>query len=31
MNWASYLSYVAFTGLLVLVPGADFTVIVKNS
>ena len=31
MNWASYLSYLAFAGLLVLVPGADFTVIVKNT
>jgi threonine/homoserine/homoserine lactone efflux protein len=31
MSWSSYLSYVAFAGVLVLVPGADFTVIVKNT
>lgn len=31
MNWPSYLSYLAFAGVLVLVPGADFTVIVKNT
>ncbi len=31
MSWSAYLSFVAFAGLLVLVPGADFTVIVKNT
>ncbi len=31
MNWSSYLSYLGFSGLLVLVPGADFAVIVKNT
>jgi threonine/homoserine/homoserine lactone efflux protein len=31
MSWSSYLSYLAFAGVLVLVPGADFTVIVKNT
>ena len=31
MSWAAYLSYLAFAAVLVLVPGADFTVIVKNT
>ena len=31
MSWAGYLSYLAFAAMLVLVPGADFTVIVKNT
>ena len=31
MSWSSYLSFLAFAGVLVLVPGADFTVIVKNT
>ncbi|BCJ67114.1 LysE family translocator [Polymorphospora rubra] len=31
MTWSSYLSYVAFAAVLVLVPGADFAVIVKNT
>ena len=31
MSWSAYLSFVAFAALLVLVPGADFTVIVKNT
>jgi threonine/homoserine/homoserine lactone efflux protein len=31
VTWSSYLSYVAFAAVLVLVPGADFTVIVKNT
>ena len=31
MSWPQYLSYLAFAGLLVLVPGADFTVIVRNT
>jgi threonine/homoserine/homoserine lactone efflux protein len=31
VSWSAYLSFVAFAGLLVLVPGADFTVIVKNT
>jgi threonine/homoserine/homoserine lactone efflux protein len=31
MSWPDYVSYLAFAGVLVLVPGADFTVIVKNT
>lgn len=31
MNWSSYASYLAFAIMLVLVPGADFTVIVRNT
>jgi threonine/homoserine/homoserine lactone efflux protein len=31
VSWSAYLSYVAFAAVLVLVPGADFTVIVKNT
>jgi threonine/homoserine/homoserine lactone efflux protein len=31
VSWSAYLSFVAFAALLVLVPGADFTVIVKNT
>lgn len=31
MSWSAYLSYLAFAGMLVLVPGADFAVIVKNT
>lgn len=31
MNWSSYVSYLAFAVVLVLVPGADFTVIVRNT
>lgn len=31
MSWSSYLSFLAFAGMLVLVPGADFTVIVRNT
>lgn len=31
MSWSAYLSFVAFATVLVLVPGADFTVIVKNT
>jgi threonine/homoserine/homoserine lactone efflux protein len=31
VSWSVYLSYVAFAAVLVLVPGADFTVIVKNT
>ena len=31
MSWPAYLSYLAFAGVLVLIPGADFTVIVRNT
>jgi threonine/homoserine/homoserine lactone efflux protein len=31
VSWSVYLSFVAFATVLVLVPGADFTVIVKNT
>jgi threonine/homoserine/homoserine lactone efflux protein len=31
VNWSSYVSYLAFAVMLVLVPGADFTVIVRNT
>jgi threonine/homoserine/homoserine lactone efflux protein len=31
VSWSSYLSFLVFATVLVLVPGADFTVIVKNT
>ena len=31
MDWSAYVSYLAFAIMLVLVPGADFTVIVRNT
>lgn len=31
MEWSAYLSFLAFAVLLVLIPGADFTVIVRNT
>src|SRR4051794_6292902 len=31
MSWSSYVAYLAFASILVLVPGADFTVVVKNT
>lgn len=31
MSWSAYLSFLAFAVVLVLVPGADFTVIVRNT
>lgn len=31
MSWSSYLSYLACAGALVLIPGVDFTLVVKNT
>jgi threonine/homoserine/homoserine lactone efflux protein len=31
MSWSAYASFLVFAGALVLVPGADFTVIVRNT
>ena len=31
MSWSAYASFLVFAGVLVLVPGADFTVIVRNT